>query len=152
MGTEPTPSKRRIAKPLGIYVITLFDAIAIGLFPLIVLFFLDNDPGIKISEFDYYLTALLRVMVVASALGAMMGEDLGRRILLGAVTAASISMVLNSINILSSNQAAGTQGAGLVGNITRGIFWIGINWWYFNRREIVDYYKQQKDAQQIDSA
>lgn len=89
--------------------------------PLILLIVLDNDPGIKISEFDYYLTAALRIVVVAAALGALMGESLGRRILLWAVTAVSILMILNSVNFLSSSQEAGTQGVGLIGNITRGI-------------------------------
>jgi hypothetical protein len=140
------PGKGRIAKPLGIYVITAFDGIFIGLVPLILLIVLDSDPGIKISEFDYYLTAVLRIVVVAAALGALMGENLGRRILLWAVTAVSISMILNSVNLLSGSQEAGAQGVGLIGNITRGIFWTAINWWYFYRKGVADYYKQNKEA------
>jgi hypothetical protein len=146
METGSPPSRRRIAKPLGIYIITAFDGIAIGLFPLILLIFLDNNPSIKISEFDYYLSAVLQIIVVAAAMGAMMGEELGRRILLGAVTAVSISMILNTINYLSSSQEASPQSIGLVGNITRGIFWIIINWWYFNRKGVIEYYRQSKDA------
>jgi hypothetical protein len=146
METGSTPGRRRIARPLGIYIITVFDGIAIGLFPLILLIFLDNDPSIKISEFDYYLSAVLRIIVVAAALGAMMGEEIGRRILLGAVTAVSISMILNTINYLSSRQEASPQSVGLVGNITRGIFWVIINWWYFNRKGVIEYYRQNKEA------
>ena len=77
-----------------------------------------------------------------------MGEDLGRVILLWAVTAVSILMIITSIGFLSSDQATGSKGFGLIGNLTRGLFWIGINWWYLNRKGVVDYYKQNKGAQQ----
>ena len=147
MESAATPGKRRIAKPLGVYVITAFDGIFIGLVPLILLLVLDNDTSINISEFDYYVTAALRIIVVAAALGAVMGENLGRRILLLAVTAVSISMILNSVGFLTSSQESGAQGVGLVGNITRGVFWIAINWWYFNRKGVADYYRQNRDTQ-----
>jgi hypothetical protein len=31
-----------------------------------------------------------------------------------------------------------------VGTIVRGVFWIAINWWYFNRGETVAYYKRHE--------
>lgn len=148
METVTSPPRRRIARPLGVFIITAFDGIFIGLVPLILLIVLDNDPSLKISQLDYYLSAALRIAVVAASLGALMGENLGRHFLLWAVTAVSILMILNSVSLLSGDEEAGAQGAGLIGNITRGIFWIGINWWYFNRKGVVDYYTQNKDAQQ----
>jgi|GEM_PF-3546851 len=147
METIPTPTRRRIAKPLGVYLITAFDAAFIGLFPLALLIWLDNEPSVMISPIDYYVTAALRVIVVAAALGAVMGENLGRRILLWAVTAVSISMILSSVNYVSSDPATGTQGLGVFGNIPRAIFWVVINWWYFNRKEVVAYYRQNTERE-----
>ena len=101
----------------------------------------------EISTLDYYLSSALRIIVIAAALGAFVGENLGRHVLLWSVTAVSTLMIINSIDFLSSTHE-GSKGLGMIGLITRGLFWIGINWWYLNRRGVVDYYKQDKRPQQ----
>ena len=148
MATAPVHSKRRIAKPLGVSVLTAFDGVFIGLLPLALLIFLNSDPKMEISTLDYYLSAGLRIIVIAAALGAFVGENVARYVLLWSVTAVSILMIINTIDFLSSTHTEGSSGVGMVGNITRGLFWIGINWWYLNRRGVVDYYKQDKGPQQ----
>lgn len=140
-----TPSKRRIAKPLGVSVLCVFDGIVIGLFPLILLIVLDRDPKLEISLLNYALTAIIDIAVVAAALGAFMGENAGRVALLWAVTLHSLLVILNSIALLSGDDTQ-RLATGAIGNVTRGLFWIGINWWYFNRKGVVDYYKQNRSG------
>jgi hypothetical protein len=148
METTPMPSKRRISKPLGVYFISAFDALVIGLLPLGVLLFLDNDPAVQIPLLIYWLTAIVRVIIIAAALAAMMGEDLGRRVLLWAITAASLTLIYNSADLLAEGARNGSQGAGLVRNILHSLFWVVLNWVYFNKRDVVAYYTQNRDRQQ----
>ena len=140
-----TAGKRRIAKPLGVSVICLFDGIVIGLFPLILLIVLDRDPKLEISLLNYALTAIVDIAVVAAALGAFRGENAGRVALLSAVTFHSLLVILNSVALLSGDDARRTATVA-IGNVTRGLFWIGINWWYFNRKEVLAYYRQNRSG------
>jgi hypothetical protein len=79
MESATAPGKRRIAKPLGVYVITAFDGIFIGLVPPILLLVLGNNTSIRISEFDYYLTAALRIIVVGRAVFTISRNAVARR-------------------------------------------------------------------------
>jgi hypothetical protein len=142
MQAAPTPSRRRIAKPPGVIILTAFDGIAVGLVPLAALLFLDNISEGAVTGPEYYLSAFFHIVVVAAALGAFMGENFGRIVLLWAVTAISVLMIINGFSLIGDEEVRRSARLRQFGSITRGLFWIGINWWYLNRKGIVAFYKQ----------
>jgi hypothetical protein len=144
--SNSAPSRRRIARPIGVTLLAAFDGIFIGLVPLVMLLVISNDAGLSISTADYYITAGLRILVVVSALGAFFGENAGRLVLLSAVTAVSTLMVVSSIGLLSNGEVTPAV-AGLIGNVPRGIFWIILNCWYLNRKTVVEYFRQEKASE-----
>ncbi|HYL98613.1 MAG TPA: hypothetical protein VEZ90_06635 [Blastocatellia bacterium] len=143
-GSVSAPRKRRVSKPLGVSLLSALDALFLGLVPLVALLIVDSTHLLKISEPDYYLTALLLIAVVGAAFGAFMGDNIGRLALLGTITTLSILMVLNSIVVLSGQGAERISKNSVVAPTARGLFWVGLNWWYFTRKNVVEYFKQNK--------
>ena len=147
-GTQRSPNRRRrrISKPLGVILLSAIDGLFTGLLELILVMVLSNIPSLKISSVDYYVAAGLRIVIVGAALGAFLGENSGRLVLLWTVTALSSLTILNSILLQSTVAGMETSSVRLVGSIIRGLIWISIHWWYFNRRSVVEYFKQNGAA------
>ena len=53
-------------------------------------------------------------------------------------------IIINNIILMTQGEVVGPDIIKSVGNIIRGLFWIGINWWYLNRKQTLAYYKQQQ--------
>lgn len=134
--------KRRIQKPLGVYIITVFDFIFIGLVPLVGLIYLSRQPDFEMPFFAFVVTVALCVIVSASSIGAWFGDNLSRLLLLGSVTGLSLMIIYTNVRLIADGEAAGAEVIRNVGNVIRGLFWIGVNQWYFRRRSTVSYYKQ----------
>ena len=137
-------TQRRIAKPIGLYIITVFDFIAVGLIPLLtVIIGVRNSE----SEFPFFVILVsvgLPVLVMAATVWAWVGDNVARYLLLALITLLSVLLVINNVVLLSSGEASGDNVIPSVGVIVRATFWIGINWWYFNRSHVVAYFKQHK--------
>ena len=69
------PAKRRIIKPLGVYFITAFDCLFIGLMPLIAMIYLSRQPDFEMPLFAFVTTITLCLIVVAASVGAWFGRN-----------------------------------------------------------------------------
>ena len=134
--------KRRIIKPLGVYFITAFDCLFIGLMPLIAMIYLSRQPDFEMPLFAFVTTITLCLIVVAASIGAWCGDNFSRLLLLGGVSGLSAMIIYTNVRLIADGEVTGSEVIRNVGNIIRGVFWIGINQWYFRRRGTVSYYKQ----------
>lgn len=121
-------SRRRIAKPLGLYIIAAFDFIAVGLVPLVSVLLVARRQEIELPFVAILISVGLAVMTMAASVWAWIGDNAGRYLLLGLVTVSSLLLILNHVIVISSDDTPGTTGIRSVGWIIRALFWIGINW------------------------
>ncbi len=142
MNTALTQTRESITKPVGVYFITIFDFIAVGLVPLIAIIWLNRQAEVELPFASLILRVSLAVLAMAASIWAVAGDNPGRCLLLGLVTVSSVLMIMNSISFMISGEAVGTNVITAIGAGIRGLFWLGINWWYFNRRHVVAFYKQ----------
>ena len=138
-----TPPKRRIARPLGVSLLSIFDAIVLGIIPLVTLVIIFQNEDVSLNLFGIILTVALSITIMTASLLAFLGDNIARLVLLLAITISSVVMILSNIGYLMGEDATEIKPLRLIGNIFRGLFWIGINWWYFNRKETLEYYKQE---------
>ena len=134
--------KRRIAKPIGLYIITVFDFIAVGLVPLLSVIVVARSPDVDLPFFAILISVGLGVLVMAACVWAWVGDNAGRWLLLVLVSISSLLLILNNALLISDD--SGIHAISNVGWIVRATFWIAINWWYFNRRHVVAYFKQNR--------
>ena len=135
-------TQRRIAKPIGLYIIAVFDFIAVGLIPLLTVIFAARNSELELSFFVIVISVGLPVLVMAASIWAWVGDNVARYLLLALITLLSVLLIINNVVLVSSGEASGDRAIPSVGVIVRATFWIGINWWYFNRRHVVAYFKQ----------
>lgn len=136
--------RRKIDKPLGVYIIAIFNIIAMGIIQLASFILLMRISQEEIPLFLRLLNVGLPVIIIAASVWAAAGDNAGRRLLLTAVTMLSLGIILNSLILLVSGDAAGENVIKAVGYIIRAGFWLGINWWYFMRPSTLAYYRQKK--------
>lgn len=137
-----TTWKKRIDRPLGVYLITIYDFLFVGLVPLLtlVLFLRHSD-----AEFSFITTLLsvgLYFVVMGASVWACVGDNIGRWLLLSAVTLTAVMWIINATFILSNMDLASGEKPSVIGFISRGIISLALNWWYFNRKTTVAYYKR----------
>ena len=135
-------TQRRIAKPIGLYIITVFDFIAVGLIPLLTVIFAACNSESELPFAVVVISVGLPVLVMAVTIWAWVGDNVARYLLLALITLVSVLLIINNVILVSSGEASGGRAIPAVGVIVRATFWIGINWWYFNRRHVVAYFKQ----------
>ena len=141
---DDVKTQRRIAKPIGLYIITVFDFIAVGLIPLLTVIFAARNSDSELPFFVIVISVGLPVLVLAATIWAWFGDNVARGLLLGLITLMSLLLILNNVILISGGEASGDRAIPSVGVIVRACFWIVINWWYFNRRHVVSYFKQDR--------
>ena len=147
-GTLEPSVGREIEKPLGIYIITVFDFITFGVVPLIGIVLLWGNAEVHMT----FVSFLLPFPAMIASVWAMTGDNIGRWLLLGFVTVASLLTITNSLNLLAGGLVQGETAISAVAAVTRGLFWIGINWWYFNRQGTAAYYNRHKPLNIVERA
>jgi len=141
-----TTWKKRIDRPLGVYLITTYDFLAVGLIPLLtfVLFLRNSD-----TELSFTATLLsvgLYVVVMAASVWACVGDNIGRWLLLSTVTLTAVLWITNAVFTLSEMDVSNAVKPRVIGFISRGTISLALNWWYFNRKTTVAYYKRDASA------
>lgn len=137
-------TKRRIAKPLGLYIITIFDFIAVGLIPLLMIVLVLRSADLELPFWAVLLSVAIPVFVMAASVWAAFGDNTGRWLLLAFVTLMSLLLIINNLILFSTGEVPRQQTLRAAGIIIRAAFWIAVNWWYFNRAHVVAYFKQNK--------
>ena len=141
-----TTWKKRIDRPLGVYLITIYDFLVVGLIPLLtfVLFVRNSDTEMSLSA--TMLSVGLYVAVMAFSVWACVGDNIGRWLLLSAVTLTAVMWIINAVFILSNMDLPSGEKPSVIGFISRGVMALALNWWYFNRKTTVAYYKRDAPA------
>jgi hypothetical protein len=145
MTPEPirTPT-RRIAKPIGLYIISFLDFAVVGLMPLLLVIIVARRPDAEVPFITVLLSVGLAMTVMAASVWACVGDSAGRWLLLAAVTLTCSLFILNYGVAIFSGETSGPTTVGSVVRAGRAAFWMGINWWYFRRSHVVAYYKQNR--------
>src|SRR6266404_3988983 len=81
-----TTWKKRIDRPLGVYLITTYDFLVVGLIPLLTFFLFARNSDTEMSLPATMLSVGLYVVVMAFSVWACVGDNIGRWLLLSAVT------------------------------------------------------------------
>jgi hypothetical protein len=134
--------RKRIDRPLGLYFITIYDFLVLGLLPLLmfVLYLRNSDPEMSLPA--TILSVGLYVLVMTFSVWACIGDNIGRWLLLSVVTLTVVMWIINAFFILSTMDLSSGEKPSVIGFIPRGVLALALNWWYFNRRTTVAYYKR----------
>ena len=131
MSSTDAPTKRRIAKPLGVYILLPFDFLIFGLLPLVGILIQSREPGFEISLVIITPLVALAVGTMAACVWAWTGDNPARHLVVALVTLSALVYIVLPI-----------LGEGSYKFVIRGTFWIVINWWFFFRQSTAAYYKQ----------
>lgn len=141
-----TTRRKRIERPLGVHLVTIYDFLVVGLIPLLTLVLFLRNSDTEMSLPATMLSVGLYLVVMAISVWACVGDNIARWLLLSAVTLTAIMWILNAVFILSNMDLSSGEKPGVIGFISRGIISLALNWWYFNRKTTVAYYKRDAPA------
>src|SRR6185436_6765562 len=116
-----TTWKKRIDRPLGVYLITIYDFLVVGLIPLVTFFLFARNSDAEMSLPATMLSVGLYVVVMAFSVWACVGDNIGRWLLLSAVTLTAVMWIINAVFILSSTELTGSERPSVIGFISRGV-------------------------------
>ena len=135
--------KRRIAKPLGLYIIAVFDFIVAGLVPFVATVLQVRNSELELPLFIVMVFIGLPTFIMATCVWVMIGDNAARHVLLALITLFGVVAIISHLFALASDEVFAPRSRSS-GAIIRAAFWIGINWWYFNRAHVVAYFKQNR--------
>jgi hypothetical protein len=133
---------RRIERPLGVYLITTYDFLVVGLIPLLTFVFGLRHSDVEIPFYLVLLSVTLYFAVMGAAVWAGTGDNTGRWVLLAVVTFTALQWIANAALVLASSEVESGGRSSVIGFISRGSTALALNWWYFNRASTAAYYKQ----------
>ena len=137
-----TTWKKRIDRPLGVYLITIYDFLFVGLVPLLTLVLFLRHSDNEVPLITTLLSVGLYFVVMGASVWACAGDNIGRWLLLTAITLTAVMWIINAVVILSNLELTSGEKPSVIGFISRGIISLALNWWYFNRKTTVAYYKR----------
>ena len=91
-----TTRKKRIDRPLGVYLITIYDFLVVGLIPLLTFVLFARNSDTEMSLPATKLSVGLYVVVMAFSVWACFGDNVGRLLLLSAVTLTAVTWIVNA--------------------------------------------------------
>jgi hypothetical protein len=97
------------------------------------------------AELSFIATLLsvgLYFVVMGASVWACVGDNIGRLLLLSAVTLTAVMWIINAVFILANMELSGGEKPSVIGFISRGVISLALNWWYLNRKTTVAYYKR----------
>lgn len=139
---------RRIERPLGLYLMTAYNIIVVGVIPLLTFVLAVRNSDAEFSFVLVLLSVAMYFCVMGAAVWAWSGDDMGRWILLSVVTFVALQWIVNAFLVLSGSELVSGGKPPVIGFITRGSIALALNWWYFNRKSTVAYYKQNSASAQ----
>ena len=122
-----------------------YDFLVVGVIPLLTFVFALRNSDAEVPFVLVLLSVALYFCVMGAAVWAWSGDDVGRWILLGAVTFVALQWIVNAILVLSGSDIMGGDKPRVIGFISRGAAALALNWWYFNRKSTVAYFTQVRE-------
>lgn len=131
----------KIEKPLGVYILTICIFLRFGVFQLLTDYnFITDEESAKPILIAIILLGRNAFVALAAVL-AFMGENFGRIFLLAVVTLNVIWTTFNVITFVSFNEQTYVS-LSVAYNLINPFFWLIVCWWYLNKKNVVEYYKQ----------
>jgi hypothetical protein len=115
----------------------VYDFVVVGVIPLLIFVL-----WVRNSEAEVLFSVALYCGVMGAAVWAWSGDNTGRWALLATVTFVALQWIVRAYVMLSGSAIASGNRPRAIGVISRGLFTIALNWWYFNRKSTVKYYTQ----------
>lgn len=133
-GTMRRDTEKRALRPLGVWILTILNSLIAGVLPLLALVAaMGGNVAVPGTEMTAMLLAGLGIGVIGASVGTWQRSDTARIVLLGLLALYHGLNTLGSVMGLSDPTIPAAEQASIYGSIFRGIFWIGINFWYFLR-------------------
>lgn len=140
---DQVQTRRRIAKPTGLFILSVFDFVVVGLIPLLTTLLYLRNTELELPFAAVLISVALPVFVMAASVWAMIGDNPARYVLLTLVTLTSINMIISGVMFLTG-EILKSRMSSTIGMMVRAVFWLVINWWYLNRAHVVAYFRQSK--------
>lgn len=135
------PQKRKIKRPISLYILTICIFLRFGVFQLISDFSLIRENG---GETPFLIATILigrNIFVSGAAVWAFSGENWGRISLLTIVSLNVLWTVFNLITYISYSESDQII-TPVLSTSLNPLFWLILCWWYLNKKNVVEYYKQ----------
>jgi hypothetical protein len=125
---------------MGLVILALCDALFAGIIPMFGFFLVYNSaPGaMPLGQFVFHIG--VTVFLVAAAAGALYGDEFCRKALLALVTIHYASITLINILATSDDGTEAIDKIRAIGFVIRATFWLGVNWWYLNKKNTLEYF------------
>jgi hypothetical protein len=138
-------------RPLGVSILTVWDGAMAGGLPAFQTIFMilrgTTDPS-EISLLTLCLAVGLPIAIVTAAIGTFTGSDRSRLSLLVLVTLYYGLNAFRDASLIAASAVAGEPLARAYFGILSGVFWVGVNIWYFLRPRTIAYYRQPVGSRQ----
>src|SRR4029078_13361568 len=139
-----TQRQRRIAKPMGLYILGGIDFVVLGLIPLLTILLSIRNTKLELALLDVMISIGFPLFIMAATVWAVVGDNPARYVLLALLTLWSMAVITNTIVLFSSDEVGELRPSAVIWFTVRTVFWTAINWWYFNRAHVVAYFKQNQ--------
>lgn len=143
MENEP---RRRIQKPVGIYVLTILIFIRLGLFQFLNYWTeIQNENG-EVPFTIVFISLFLAVFTAATAIWAFYGDNLARIAILIFVSLNVLWWFFLIVSAIAYDKSERQEWIGWIPLLIQPVFCLCLTWWFFTKQEVVAYYKQQSQV------
>ena len=134
--------KKRIQKPVGIYVLSIAVIIVLGIFQLFRYWIEFQSIKEELPIMMVFIPLFLCVFTIASAVWLTFGDNWSRIALLLFVTLNFLWWLYLVIVAISYGESKNLEFLGALTTLIRPAVVLGFCWWYLTSEEVVEYYKQ----------
>lgn len=136
----PAPQAVQKNRPIGVWVLTIYALIVAGILPLFLEIYLLVSGEAAGNEFVTFLSILISIGVITSAIGAWKGNDTARKSLLVFVTLHYVLVAISNTLLINSGQVPEGDQIRTWGRVLRGFLYSGVYIWYFTRDTTKEFY------------
>lgn len=133
-------------RPVGVWILTIWDALFVGLVPLLLatLLYLNEESRqiLSLNPASIVVQILLTAGVLVGAVLAWRGERRGRNLLVAAVIVHHVLIILNNVSMALIDAPVEVGSSRFWSNAIRSAIWIAIHVWYFLGKPTREYYSQ----------
>jgi len=148
--TETAPKPARPERPLGVTILTIWDGMTIGLFPLLMTTISLTRGGDQTQvNLLTCLTLGLSSAILFTAIGAWRGHDGSRLGLILLLVIYYSTRAFSDVTILASGSLTEEKSLDAIGRLLRYAIICGVNAWYFLHPKTLQFYRYPKDRKLI---
>jgi hypothetical protein len=145
--SDQVPPLIRPERPTGLYVLTIWDGILLGILPLLsTVFGLVRNGVQNTNAFSIYLVAGLSALIITVSIGTFVGNDRSRAALIYLVTIYESLQAFNSVILLASGNLPAADQLYSIGRIMWAVFWIALHVWYLLKPSTLEFFRYPKNT------